>query len=154
MSKRLLHDIKKAQTEPVENTKFVQCETDLYLSHATIIVSDGPYMGIPIHVKIELPKSYPLDPPSAHVMGTFSHKFHEHVHSGGSICCDLTSNFRAWFGKNEGGGWTPACSINSLLLQLNTFFSYNYDLHVLPPQEDIDIMRVEQETYKCEMCGI
>ena len=154
MSKRLQFDLRKAITEPVENTVFIPIENNMYSSHATIIVPDGPYKGIPIHIHIELPKTYPLDAPAAYVKSSFSHKFHEHVHTAGSICCDLTSNFKSYFGENKGGGWTSICSINSLLLQLGTFFSYDIDLPVrmMPSNEDIDIMRVEQETFVCPEC--
>ena len=155
MSKRILHDIMKARTEPVNNTIFFPFEDNVYLSHATIIIPDGPYMNIPIHIRIELPKKYPIEAPSAYVISNLDHKYHEHVHSAGSICCDLTSNFKAFFGENMGGGWSSIFNINSLLMQFGSFFSYNIDLpkHLMPTKKDIDRLRILEENFECKECG-
>ena len=108
-----------------------------------------------IHIRNILPPSYPLEPPAAYIVDgfPFDHKFHEHVHDGGSICCDLTSNFKWFFSSEERSGWSTACSLKSLLMQLTTFFTEpDLPSHLMPSEKDVEIMMKNVQNFRCTGC--
>lgn len=129
----------------------------MFEGHATITVQEGIYSGISIHIRIVFPLDYPLEPPAAFIADNFpfTHKHHEHVHSGGSICCDLTSNFKFFFRQEERSGWSSACSLSALLMQLGSFFS-DPDLppKYLPSELDIQLLRNQAATFMCTRCSM
>ena len=153
--RRIIKDIKEVFDNPQPNITYWSDETNMNIGHTTIIPSYGPYKDMLIHVKIILPSDYPQEPPAAYIEGNFpfDHRHHEHVHGGGSICCDLTSNFKFFFSSKERSGWSSACSLLSLLMQLSTFFSDIEFIEKSLSQEKIEQLRLNIASYKCDTCG-
>ena len=88
--KRIMKDFMELKTNPIPYISFEINEENLFEGHGNIIVQEGIYKDMIIHIKIIFPNDYPLEPPAAYVAEgfPFDHSFHEHVHSGGSICCE------------------------------------------------------------------
>eukprot|EP01038_Epipyxis_sp_PR26KG_P005378 gene5378-7456_t len=151
--KRIMRDLKELEENSNPTFTYWADTDDITTGHATIHVKDGPYKNISIHILISLPLLYPDEPPSAYIEESFpfDHSHHEHVHYKGSICCDLTSNYH--FGKEEGTGWTPACTITSLLIQLGTFFSDPEFIERKLSLSDVKKLRIATSQYTCIKCG-
>jgi ubiquitin-protein ligase len=130
--KRIFKDLKKLnETKLVGIAACIPDEQNITKVHANILIQEGLYKGLLIPIILELPIDYPLSPPAAYVIEQhpFNHKFHEHVlkkygnYEGCSICTDLTSNFASYFQEKKGSGWSPAYTIQSVLIQLQTFLA-------------------------------
>lgn len=133
--KRIFRDLKEiTESNLVGIAACLPNEQEISCIMANIQIQDGIYNGLLIPVILDLPKDYPLSPPAAYVVSghPFDHNFHEHVigsfssmgnSRGASLCTDLTSNFASFFQKQQGSGWSPAYTIQSILIQLQTFLS-------------------------------
>ena len=154
--KRILRYLADLSRNPIEYVSFESNDENMFEGHATITVQEGIYAGISIHVRIVFPPDYPMEPPAAFIANGFpmTHRHHEHVHSGGSICCDLTSNFKSFFRQQERSGWSSACSLSSLLMQLGTFFS-DPDLppREQPSEDEIHLLRLATASFVCPTCS-
>ena len=131
--KRIFKDLKELnETKLVGIAACIPDEKNIRRVHANILIQEGLYKGLLIPIILDLSSDYPLSSPAAYVVEKhpFNHNFHEHVlekygnsYPGCSICTDLTSNFAAFFIEERGSGWTPAYTIQSVLIQLQTFLS-------------------------------
>jgi len=134
--KRIQRDIKEIQDEDlpglsacildVDNTKTIS---------ACVIVQEGVYKGLLVPLRIELTEDYPISAPSVKIYKNFpfTNRFHEHVYPRDgelTVCTDLTSDFAWWFSRQNPGakpvtsGWTPAYTLQAILIQLQVFFAY------------------------------
>ena len=87
---------------------------------------------------------------------------HEHVYGGGSICNDLLTNFASWFANQDAGktvpaasGWSSACSVETVLLQMQIFFSEPRKDHGGRPVSSGQKLAVarDAEGFVCSRCG-
>jgi ubiquitin-protein ligase len=163
--KRIYQDLKELDREPVHGISVAIPDEDPFTLHANILISEGPYTGLLIHTIIRLPDNYPLTGPSMNIAKglNFDHRFHEHIfndpYNGNTICNDMLTNFGSYFNSIDHGkkkvasGWTSACTLKSVLLQMTVFFS-DSDLpkQCQPTNEVIESLKTELESYKCPDC--
>lgn len=133
--KRIFRDVKELQLNKLIGiSACIPDETNIMRISANVQIQEGIYRGLLVPITLILPQRYPLSPPAAYVVPghPFDHRFHEHIlqkfsmtqeNEGASICTDLTSNFAGFFNQEQGSGWTPAYTIQSVLIQLQTFFA-------------------------------
>ena len=154
--KRLAKDILEIQSNPIPHATFhLPDETNMRHAHSTIKIMDGIYKGLLIHIRIEFPERYPLDPPAVYIVNgfPFDHSFHEHVHSNGSVCVDISSNYKEFFRGFKNSGWSPAFNIKYLILQLGIFFA-DPDLpqKFVPTESKIHDLFEQVSKFKCQTC--
>lgn len=91
--------------------------------HITTEILSGPLTGMRVHWVLDIPDSYPHAPPKGAVTdGILDFFKHSHVYRHG-ICADFLGNFASHFSSNVGTGWTPACDMLSLMINMQVFFS-------------------------------
>jgi len=163
--KRVLRDLAEVTAEPVPGISIcMPDQTDPFTLHGNLIISDGLYKGLLIHLLFHIPQDYPIDPPAVNIAPDliFGSRFHEHIFDdnlyGNSICTDITSNFSGYFktidasGAPVKSGWTSAYTLSSVLLQLQVFFA-DPDLssHALPSPQEIARLRTHIEQYSLDI---
>lgn len=88
----------------------------------------------PVHFLISFPDRYPLEPPNAGFSFHFPYTLGaSHTETKGAlkgkmvICLDLLGNYSAqhadWKDKNYNSGWTPSCSVTTVLVQLQVILA-------------------------------
>lgn len=155
--KRILYDIAEIQKSNLAGISLCMPDTTKpFTLHGNVIINEGAYKDILVHLIVQIPQDYPLNPPAVNVAPghPFGHTYHHHVYddptSGNSICIDLTSNFG--FGLAETTGWTPAYTLQSLLMQLQTFFADpDYPEDMLPSKEKVAELRQKVRDYTLEI---
>ena len=161
-TRRILRDIKENMASPVPNVSIcMPDESDIFTHHVTIKILNGIYKDIILHLILHIPKDYPLTGPAMNIAPgfAFGHKFHEHVyddrHHGNTICNDLLTNFASFFAdkKEAASGWSPGCTINTILMQMSIFFE-DPDLpeKCLPSSLEIERLRQTLQKFECT-CG-
>lgn len=85
-------------------------DNNIYHWKGTIVGPEGtPYEGGLFYLNIKIPKEYPFKPPNV----TFTTPiYHCNITSGGAICLDLLRD-----------QWSPALTINDLLLSLSSMLN-------------------------------
>ena len=149
--KRIFRDLKELnENKLVGIAACIPDEKNIRRVHANILLQEGLYKGLLIPIKLDLSSNYPLSPPAAYVVEKhpFNHNFHEHIFEKSGICTDLTSNFAGYFNEERGSGWTPAYTIQSVLLQLQTFLSRpDLPKHLIPSNSQIKEMLADAKTF-------
>ena len=158
--KRLMKDFKRlSKTKSPGFSASPLSEDDLFMWHGTVEIQDGNYEGCRIHLIIRIPENYPHEPPSVFVHSgqPFNHKFHDHIYQGWSssdlgfsVCADVTANFHSHFEDKIGYGWSPGCTLEDLLLNLQIFFS-SPD-YAEPTEEEITEMKEKLLEFECDKC--
>jgi len=162
--KRILHDLEEIKKNPVAGISVCLPDTtDPFTLHGNLIVNEGAYKDILVHLIFHIPQDYPMSPPAVNVAPglKFDHKYHHHLYDnpvhGNSICTDITSNFQGYFkaidgGKNVQSGWTPGYTLTSVLMQLQIFFA-DPDLpkSCLPSQKEVDELKEHVLGYKLDI---
>ena len=99
-SKRIMKDMLELQNNPIAGVSlnFVGDSDDLFNIHGSLLVNDGIYEGLFLHVHIELSHDYPNVAPLMFVdrgIG-FDHRWHGHIHPDEkgklSVCNGESSN--------------------------------------------------------------
>ena len=134
--KRVLHDLAEFEKNPIPGISLCMPDkNNPSVLHGNLVINQGIYKGILLHLIFRIPENYPLQPPQANLAPglDFDQKYHHHVyedqHSGNSICTDLTSNFAGAFNTKDSkgnfvqSGWTPGYTLSTLLTHLQIFFS-------------------------------
>jgi ubiquitin-protein ligase len=123
--RRLIRDLKELDRErPTLLTISAAPTFDLFHWRACLRPNDGPYAGIVFHVKLIFPETYPQNPPDISLCSSIPHP---NVF-GDWICLDMLKFYTS---STPYEGWTPAYSVTSILLQLQSFlFAENI------PQDD------------------
>merc|ERR1712137_432797 len=123
--RRLASDLAEIKRHPLPNVTAENLESDLFEWHANMEgPSDSLYAGIIFHIIMQLPPTYPFQPPKLFFC---SYLKHDHVF-GSWICLDMLQEFE-WASSQEASkpytGWTTAYSVHSVLLQLQSFLFEN-----------------------------
>eukprot|EP01105_Mastigella_eilhardi_P019239 TRINITY_DN4515_c0_g1_i4.p1 TRINITY_DN4515_c0_g1~~TRINITY_DN4515_c0_g1_i4.p1 ORF type:complete len:1994 (+),score=419.79 TRINITY_DN4515_c0_g1_i4:519-5984(+) len=157
---RLMNDFRQIQR--VQSTlPFVSAaplEGNIFVWHANILgPDDSAYAGGVFHIELGFPHDYPNSPPYATLLVPLPHP---HVHDN-KICLDILSDYKDHFRsqKSEGDpiGWTSGYSVESLLMQLQTFLT-NPEDDESPSSSDAylqDILKAVEysQTFSCSKCG-
>lgn len=134
--KRILKEYRGLQSNLLPGITLVPSETEeddthRYLFEMTLPAdSDGVlhpiYKSDVYYLQILITPEYPVDSPQVQFIKantSDSIPMHPHIYGNGHICLDLL-----------GTGWTPACSIESILLSIQLMLSTN-QLYERPPDD-------------------
>ncbi len=161
--KRILKDIEENKNHPIEGISVcIPNEDDVFTLHGNVIVSNGIYKDIILHVIIHMPNNYPHTGPAMNIAPgiNFGHTFHEHIYddpyNGNTICNDLLTNFEFFFSdkKEIATGWSPGYTLNTILMQMGLFFE-NPDLpeKLIPSADVIERFKLDLNNFICQSCG-
>ncbi|CAF4831673.1 unnamed protein product [Rotaria sp. Silwood1] len=132
-TKRIIRDLRDLDKHPIPGLG-VSCpdESNPFILHCNVLINDGPYQGIIIHLILHIPEDYPLTGPAGNIAPglEFDSSFHAHIHYDGS----------------------PGYTLSTALLQIVTFFA-EPDLFVNPPPERIEHLHRVVKYFKCSTCG-
>ena len=108
--KRLKKELLDMQKDPPTNCSAGPLKEDIFHWHATIIgPKDTPYENGMFFLNIHFPADYPFKPPKVN----FTTKiYHCNISNSGSICLDILKD-----------KWSPALTINKVLLSICSLFS-------------------------------
>lgn len=157
--RRLMNDLKELTKEPVIGASIAPIsDENLFTLHANIVIPEGPYQGLMMHVIINIPESYPASSPAGSMAVNFPFTDAEHMHiHGTALCNDYLSNYEEFFKRIDGGeikagsGWTPAMTLKGLLMILRTFFAETDRPD--PSPSFIKTITAKIAAYKCPECG-
>ncbi|CAM4972419.1 unnamed protein product [Rotaria socialis] len=164
-TKRTIRDLKDLDKLPIPGLG-VTCpdESDPFVLHCNVLINDGPYHGVMIHLILHIPEDYPLTGPAGNIAPglEFDSRYHGHIHedyrNGHALCNDLLTNFAAYFRSVDRGttkqasGWSPGYTLSTALLQIVTFFA-DPDLRFTPSSESIADLRRMVKNFTCKTCG-
>ncbi|CAF3396419.1 unnamed protein product [Rotaria socialis] len=164
-TKRIMRDLRDHEKVPVPGLG-VTCpdESNPFLLHCNVLINDGPYRGVIIHLILHIPEDYPLTGPAGNIAPglDFNSTYHGHIHDdrthGHALCNDLLTNYASYFRHIDSGtaqqasGWSPGYTLSTALLQIVTFFA-EPDLRNTPSLENIDRLHTMVKQFKCSICG-
>ncbi|CAF2405461.1 unnamed protein product [Rotaria sp. Silwood2] len=107
-------------------------ESKQFVLHCNILINDGPYQGIMIHLILNIPEDYPLTGPTGNIAPglEFNSRYHAHIHEDHS----------------------PGYTLSTALLQIVTFFA-DPDFRVNPSSKSIAHPRNMIKKFTCTTCG-
>eukprot|EP01133_Synstelium_polycarpum_P013661 gene13661-16088_t len=158
--KSLMADLKNIKTHAMPLVSAEPVGDSLLVWHANIVAPLGsPFEGGIFHLELKFPPTYPANPPSGVLLTPFPHP---HVHDGGRICLDILADFQSYFrGHTEIAGskltgWSSAYSVQTILLQIQTFLISLEDDDASHPIQDY-LVRVPEaiansRSFKCASC--
>ncbi len=108
--KRIQKELQQLEKDPPSNCSAGPISDDIYHWQATIIgPSDTPYEGGMFFLNIYFPADYPFKPPKINFITKI---YHCNISNSGSICLDILKD-----------KWSPALTINKVLLSICSLFS-------------------------------
>lgn len=144
--KRIYKDIEELKRKPQPGISLCMPNSKNPLTlHANIVIMQGIYKDLLLHLIIHLPPNYPLMAPAANIARglNFGPKHHHHVYdnaeNGNDICLDLLTNLRFMYdgSRFDQSGWTSSYTLLALLIQLQVFFSDPDFGGVRPNKDDV-----------------
>lgn len=123
-ARRLQKEFKTLSATTLAGVTFIP-ESDL-IHYKFVITVDNPlYEGQKYLLRVDVDKDYPVEPPVVRFSRDgYVIPLHPHVYSNGHICLNI-------LGKD----WTPACSIESIILSIQSMLANN-ELGERPPDDD------------------
>ena len=112
--KRLQRDLMEIQQNPLPGVAALPLENNLLEWHANLCPPDGPYQGAVFHLVIYFTNEYPMKPPRIKLCTPLQHP---NVFKDW-ICLDMLKKYTTTIPYQ---GWTTAYSVQSLLVQLQSF---------------------------------
>lgn len=92
-----------------------------------IILNNHSIYKEPLKLIVKITEDYPVSPPKVKFLrepGAYDIPIHPHIYSNGHICLNLLGN-----------DWTPACSIESIILSLQSMLDTNTKMERPPDDE-------------------
>eukprot|EP00750_Incisomonas_marina_P008847 INCI15716.1.p1 GENE.INCI15716.1~~INCI15716.1.p1 ORF type:complete len:568 (-),score=95.02 INCI15716.1:1653-3356(-) len=130
---RLQRDLKQLQKEPLAGAAAEPSDDDLSLWNGVILVPlriAGKKVEAPLHFRIDFPTEYPNKPPDVGFSTEFCYNMGASYRQPSGrlagckvICLDLLGNFaniHTEWTASEGSGWSPAYSVSTLLVNLQS----------------------------------
>jgi ubiquitin-protein ligase len=111
-------ELKNSET-PIVGVAAAPAEDTMFTWYANILGPAGTlYKGCVFHMKIDFPEDYPMSPPDITLLTPFPHS---NVF-GNKLCLDMLQKKTndSWY-----DGWCPAYSVESVMLQLQSFLFDN-----------------------------
>jgi len=130
---------------PIANCSAKPLEKDISTWHANIFVESIGINGITFHFEIKYPNDYPNVAPKVKPFTTIKH---QNVF-GDYICLDILTMSKET-ANTPYRGWTPAYTISSLLIQLESFL---FEAVETRSSYDINLMKQRASDFRCRMCG-
>ncbi|KAH7935125.1 ubiquitin-conjugating enzyme E2 Z [Rhipicephalus sanguineus] len=116
---RVRRDIAEITADPPPGVFVAPNESDITRIDAIVVgPADTPYEGGFFRFRITCPPGYPMEPPEVIFLTTDAGRvqLHEHLHSDGHVCLSI-------IGTWEGPQWSPALSLGSLLVSIQSMLS-------------------------------
>ncbi|CAG5111808.1 Oidioi.mRNA.OKI2018_I69.chr2.g6081.t1.cds [Oikopleura dioica] len=132
---RVKKELKDLAKSPVEGITITPSENDMF-SWAAVLEGpkDTPYEGGKFNLTISFPPDYPFKPPKVKVLTKL---YHVNVSDEGYICMDILA-----------GSWTPALSIQKVLISFLSFLMSPNPDHALNPDRAKVLRENPDEYYK------
>ncbi|XP_065335565.1 ubiquitin-conjugating enzyme E2 Z-like [Cloeon dipterum] len=118
---RVKRDIMAIYKDPPPGIFVVPDEKDMTMVHAVITGTDNtPYEGGLFYFVIRFPPNYPIEAPKVKFMTTAAGtvRFNPNLYSNGKVCLSI-------LGTWEGPAWSPAQSLESVLISIQSLLSEN-----------------------------
>ena len=143
LSKRIWKDIKVFNNSNL-NENGIYCDFDDRDIHNVKVLiigpEDTPYEYGYYLFRLRFPFNYPLEPPKVTFM-TQGHniRFNPNLYTNGKVCLSI-------LGTWEGPGWTPSCTLSSVLLSIQSLLCVN-PIHNEPGWETVDAKDIRCTSY-------
>lgn len=138
--RRLMKDYKELLLTPIPFVHAAPLDNDLFCWHGNIRgPSQSPFEGGIFHITILVSANYPAEPPKIKIGNKIPHPF---VH-GDSLCLDMLEQSRSAF-----SGWTPAYSIQSILLQLQSFLLDGLEASQISTGRNVEFSQKQTSAWK------
>lgn len=112
--RRLQRDLRTLERDPLPFCAAAPAETNLLEWSATFVARDGKWAGIPVHVHLRFPESYPNNPPTVEMI---TRGFEHPNVFGGFICLDMLRHHA----DRPYRGWSAGYTAAGVLTQLYGF---------------------------------
>lgn len=156
--KRIQKDYQDLLDHPLKGAGIIRPDdTDPFTYIINVRIMTGVYEGIILQLKMEVPRTYPKNPPKVLIMPNqhFSHQYHHHIFKEWSgegysrFCLNLLENDFYMNTAAIGTGWSSAYTFRAIILQLQNFLS---DPDMKPPSEAmIETLRTKIKYYTKEI---
>ena len=112
--RRLARDLKELENEPIPEAALAPPrEDDLFELHGNLIIPEGPYAGVMVHIVLTFDEGFPTTCPFGALGKNFpmTEEHHSHIH-GTKLCNDYLGDYEFWFKSIDGGerraasGWS------------------------------------------------
>jgi len=156
--KRIQQDYEDLIKNPLKGAGIIRVnDADPFTFIINLRIMTGCYEGIILQLLMDVPVTYPKNPPKILIYGDqyFGHEFHHHIfkqyHGENMVrfCINLLEND---FGMNTsaiGTGWSSAYTFRAIILQIQNFLS---DPDMEPPHKiRIDFLREKIQSYEKEI---
>ncbi|CAK9439729.1 uncharacterized protein LODBEIA_P38290 [Lodderomyces beijingensis] len=141
--KRLLKEYRALQKADLPGIALVSNDDSLTYFIFTIGVRNHDLYPDSYYLSIYITQDYPVDSPSVKFVttttattGTAPIPIHPHIYSNGHICLNLL-----------GEDWTPACSIESILLSIQSMLDTN-EVNERPPDNSQYLLHAPDDPKK------
>lgn len=143
LNKRIWKDIKIFNNSNL-NENGIYCEFDEQDIHNVKVLiigpKDTPYEYGYYLFRLRFPSNYPLEPPKVTFMTQGNNiRFNPNLYTNGKVCLSI-------LGTWEGPGWTPSCTLSSVLLSIQSLLCSN-PIHNEPGWDTISIHDKRCTTY-------
>ncbi|KAJ3139910.1 hypothetical protein HDU90_008809 [Geranomyces variabilis] len=151
---RLLRDLQEMHREPVAGVEVHVCEQDVTRLCVVLAPQSGQFLGIKLHLSVQIPQDYPKSGPQVSISTPFKHP---NVF-GGYICCDILKGRIVRESDGYIGGYTPAYSLQTIFVQLLSFFTagrveQEYGGFTTAYKVDKPALQEKIARFVCKSCG-
>ncbi|KAJ3008283.1 hypothetical protein HKX48_008663 [Thoreauomyces humboldtii] len=116
---RLMRDIAALEREPIAGVDVKVSDKCVRNLCVILTPQHGQLRGLRLHLRVLIPDGYPMAGPEVSIQTTFPH----HNIFGSWICCDILKGRIVRDIDGYIGGYTPAFSLQTIFLQLLSFFT-------------------------------
>ena len=142
---RLMRDYNeiKNQPIPIPGVSAIPLDNNFYEWHGNIKAPySSAHKGGVLHFRLVFTSKYPIEPPEIFLLNNI---IHPNVLTGGRICLDILEKKAV---KNR--GWTPAYTVLSILIQLQSFFFEVTNTSLYTDRIAREV--IEMNEFRCTQC--
>eukprot|EP01105_Mastigella_eilhardi_P022502 TRINITY_DN5538_c0_g1_i1.p1 TRINITY_DN5538_c0_g1~~TRINITY_DN5538_c0_g1_i1.p1 ORF type:complete len:1496 (-),score=401.96 TRINITY_DN5538_c0_g1_i1:47-4504(-) len=139
---RLLKDVAELRSTPIPTVSAMPFDDDLFKWHGNLRgPSQSPFDGGIFHIQLQFPDDYPSSPPELTLFNEIPHPFV----FGNKVCLDMLQESES---RESTHGWTPAYSVQSILLQLQSFLLDGLEASQCRPGFNISFSQKQTSAWK------
>lgn len=151
-AKRLMKELRDLQLHPVGGAGAAPMDGDI-MRWRVVLVAQAPY-DFPIRIELKYSATYPMAAPKAYFETFVAYTGGATIMEEGkmAVCLNIFGNFAhvhtEW--KDQQEGWTPAYTIETILVSLQALFSSD-----MISRRDADVQRARREAlaFRCKETG-